>query len=146
MLAHVVVEAAQNVFAAIDQRHLRAKAGENAGKLHRDIAAALDQDALGQLRKMKRFVGGDDVLEAGDLGAMIRLGAGRDQNRLGAHAGAVRQTHGVGILQHGAAFHQRDLEALERGGVGRFQPRDLAILVGDQRRPMKGRAADTVQP
>ena len=47
MLAHVVVEAAQDVLAAIDQRHLDAQPGENAGELHRDIAAALDHDAAG---------------------------------------------------------------------------------------------------
>ena len=48
MVAHVVVEAAQDVVAAIDQRHLGAEAVEDAGELDRDIAAALDQDALRQ--------------------------------------------------------------------------------------------------
>ena len=43
MRAHVIVEAAQDVFAAIDQRHLRAEAGKDPGELHRDIAAALDE-------------------------------------------------------------------------------------------------------
>ena len=49
MLAHVVVEAAQNIVAAIDQRHLGAEPMENAGELDRDIAAALDENALRQL-------------------------------------------------------------------------------------------------
>ena len=51
MLAHVVVEAAQDVVAAIDQRHLGAEPVEDAGELDRDVAAALDQDALRQLRR-----------------------------------------------------------------------------------------------
>ena len=49
MVAHVVVEAAQDLLAAIDQRHLGAEAVEDAGELDRDVAAALDQDALRQL-------------------------------------------------------------------------------------------------
>ena len=67
MLAHVVVEAAQDVVAAIDQRHLGAEPVEDAGELDRDIAAALDQDALGQFLEMERLVRRDDVLEARDL-------------------------------------------------------------------------------
>ena len=50
MLAHVVVEAAQDLLAAIDQRHLGAETVEDVGELDRDVAAALDQDALRQLR------------------------------------------------------------------------------------------------
>ena len=69
MLAHVVVEAAQDVLAAIDQRHLGAEPVEDAGELDRDIAAALDENALRQLLQMERLVRGDDVLEARDLGA-----------------------------------------------------------------------------
>ena len=69
MLAHVVVEAAQDVFAAIDQRHLGAEPVEDAGELDRDVAAALDQDALRQLLEMERLVRRDDMLEAGDIRA-----------------------------------------------------------------------------
>ncbi len=66
MLADVLVEAAQDVVAAIDHGHVGAEAGEDAGKFQRDIAAALDHDALRQLRQMKRLVRGDHVLDAGD--------------------------------------------------------------------------------
>ena len=45
VLAHVVVKTAQDVFAAIDQRHVGAKAGKNAGEFDCDIAAALDHHA-----------------------------------------------------------------------------------------------------
>ena len=80
MLAHVVVEPAQDVVAAIDQRHLGAEPVEDAGKFERDVAAALDENAPGQLRQMKRLVRGDDVLEPGDLGAGIGCPAGGDQD------------------------------------------------------------------
>ena len=128
------------LLAAIDQRHLGAEAVEDAGELHRDVAAALDQDALGQFLQVERLVRRDDVLEAGDLGAEMRRGAGGDQDRLGAHRLAGReQAHGVRVLEHGAALHDRDLGALQIGRVGRLEPGDLAVLVGDQRRPVERR-------
>ena len=80
MLAHVVVEAAQDVFAAIDQRHLGAEAGKDAGEFDRDIAAALDHDAARQLRQMERLVRRDGVLDAGNFVAIARRAAGRDQD------------------------------------------------------------------
>ena len=49
LVAQIVVETAQNVFAAIDERHVGAEPGENAGELDGDVAAALDQHAVGQL-------------------------------------------------------------------------------------------------
>ncbi len=64
VLAHVVVKAAQDVVAAIDERHMRAEPGKNAGELDRDVAAALDHNAARQLRQMKRLVRGDGMLEA----------------------------------------------------------------------------------
>ena len=70
--AQVVVEAAQDVLAAIDQRHLRAEAVEDAGELDRDIAAALHQDALRQLLEVEGLVRGDHVLDARDGRAHMR--------------------------------------------------------------------------
>ena len=46
MRPHVIIETAQDIFAAINDRHVRAKAGKNPGKLQRDIAAALDDDVV----------------------------------------------------------------------------------------------------
>ena len=58
----------------------------------------------------------------------------------GAHRLAGRgEAHGVGVLQHGAALHNRDLRPLQVGRIGRLEPRDLAVLVGDQRRPVEDR-------
>src|SRR6185437_1375403 len=42
VLAYVVIKAAQDVLAAIDERHLAAEAGEDAGELDSDVATALD--------------------------------------------------------------------------------------------------------
>ncbi len=138
MRAHVVVEAAQDVVAAIDQRHLGAEAVEDAGELDRDIAAALDQDALRQLLQMECLVRRDDVLVALDVLAHRRRAAGRDQDMLGAHglAGGA-ELDGVRIEQHRAALDDLDLGAIEIGGVGPLQPVDLLVLVGDQRRPVE---------
>ena len=47
-VANVLVEAAQKLLAAMQERDLAAEAVEDAGELHRDIAAADHQDALRQ--------------------------------------------------------------------------------------------------
>ena len=56
MFTHIIVEPAQDVLAAIDECHLGAEPGEDARELDCDIAAALDQNALGQFGKVKRLV------------------------------------------------------------------------------------------
>ncbi len=66
MGADVLVEAAQDVVAAIDHGDVGAEAGKDAGEFQRDVAAALDHDPLRQLLQVERLVGGDHVLDAGD--------------------------------------------------------------------------------
>ena len=80
MLADVLVKAAQDVVAAIDHGDVGAVAIKDAGEFERDIAAALDHDALRQFGEVKRLVGGDHVLDAGNFGAMVGPAAGRDQD------------------------------------------------------------------
>ncbi len=41
------------------------------------------------------------------------------------------------IGEHGPAFDDLHAGLAERRAIGRFEPRDLAILVGDQRRPIE---------
>ena len=79
-IAQVLVEAAQDLLAAVDERHLRAEAGEDAGELHRDIAAAVDCDARGQPLEVESLIRSDDVLEPRDRVAERRLAARRDQD------------------------------------------------------------------
>ena len=137
---HVVVETTQDVFAAIDQRDLGAEPVEDAGKLDRDVAAALDEDAPGKLVEMEGFVGGNDVFEAGNLGARMRRPSGRDQYMPRAHLGTAReQTDGMSVFQNGATLDDLDFGTLQIGRVGALETRDLAVLVGDQRWPMEAR-------
>jgi len=43
------------------------------------------------------------------------------------------------IFQHGAALDDLDAGALERGGIGEFKARNLAVLVGDEGWPVEPR-------
>ena len=115
MLTHIVVEAAQNVLAAIDQRHVRAEAGENSGEFDRNIAAALDHDAARQFRQVERLVRGNGVLQAGNGIAETRRSAGADQHVSRTDAVAVCQLHRMGIDQHGAVLDDFDAGLFQRG-------------------------------
>src|SRR3546814_9706680 len=61
-VAHVVVEAAQDLRAAVDQRDLAAEAVEDTGEFDRDVAAARNHYALRQLLQVEGVVGGDAML------------------------------------------------------------------------------------
>ena len=80
VLADVLVETAQDVVAAVDHGDVGAEAGENAGEFQRDVAAALDHDALRQFGQMKRLVGGDHMLDSGNGLAVVGRAAGGDQH------------------------------------------------------------------
>ena len=138
MLADVLVETAQDVVAAIDHGHVGAEAGEDAGEFQRDIAAALDHDALRQFGEMKRLVGGDHVLDAGDFAAVVGRAAGRDQDVFRGDLLAGHQPQRVGVFEHRAGLCDARAGLLDIGGVDAFEPRDLLVLVGDQRRPVEG--------
>ena len=96
MRTHIIVEAAQDIVAAIDDRHVGAQAGKDAGEFERDIAAALDDDVLRKLLQMEGLVRGDRVLDAGNRIAIGRRAAGGDQNVGRAHAPAVGKLDAVG--------------------------------------------------
>lgn len=138
--ANVLVETAQDVVTAIDHGDVGAVAGEDAGEFQRDIAAALDHDPLRQLLQMERLVGGDHVLDAGDRGAVVGRAAGGDQDVFcGDLPVVLEQADGVLVLDHRATLDDLRARLLDIRRVGRFQPRDLLVLVGDQRRPVEGR-------
>ncbi len=94
--AQIHVEARQHLAAAIDDRRVDAEAGENAGELDRDIAAAADQDLLRQLLQVERLVGGDAVLVAFERGVRVGPSAGGDQDVLGGDDAAARARAGCG--------------------------------------------------
>ena len=94
----------------------------------------------GSAVEMKRLVRGDRVLDAGDRAAGMRPAAGRDEDVRGAHMRpGAQETDRVRILDHRAALDDLDAGLLEVGAVGRLEPRDLLVLVGDERRPVEGR-------
>ena len=142
MLAHIVIETTQDILAAIDESYLAAEPREHAGELHRDIAATLDDDPLRQRFKMECLVGGDHMLDAGNVVAVIRPAAGCDQDMLGRDPFAGCEFHRPRAVEHRATLDQFDLEALERGRIGRFEAGDFPVLVGDQRRPVEHRLAE----
>jgi hypothetical protein len=62
-VAQILVEAAQDLIAAIDEGRLGAEICEDTCKLDRDIAAAGDDDAPRKLRQVEGLVRGNDVLQ-----------------------------------------------------------------------------------
>ena len=87
-VAHILVEAAQELVAAVQQRDLAAEPGEDAGELDGDIAAADHQDALRQALEMEDLVRGDAELAAGNRRLQGRMGAHRHEDVAGADAGS----------------------------------------------------------
>ena len=65
-IADVLIETAQYLLAAINERNVDSEPVEDVRKLQRDISAACDQDAPGQLVEMKRLVRGDAEIAAGN--------------------------------------------------------------------------------
>ena len=143
MGAHVVVEAAQDVRAAIDQGRLDAQTGEDARELDRDITAACDQDALGQFRQMEGFFGGDGVFDARQVLGLPRAAAGGDQDLFGGEGLVLADNlDGVGVLHHGAAVDQIDARLAQVGGIDARQARDLDVLGLQEGRPVEFRVVE----
>src|SRR5262249_30841878 len=116
--AQVVVEAAQDVFAAVDQRNLGPEPIENGGELDGDIAAALNQDARRQFFQMKRLIRGDDVFEARDRRPHPWRSAGCDQNMARPDLFSGRdETHRMCVFQYGTALDDFNAGTLERRGI-----------------------------
>ena len=126
-LAQFVVEAAQQLRTAIDQRRLHAQAVEDRGELDRDIAAAHHDHRLGQAFKVERLVRSDRKVAARDVGH-LGPGAGGDQDVLRAPDPAgrldlVRAAHHCALAENRyAGVHQQPL-------VNPVQARDFAVLV-----------------
>jgi len=102
-VADIVVKTAQDILAAIDHRDVGAVAGENAGEFERDIAAALDHDALRQFLQVKRLVRRNHMLECRDGLPVIGRAAGRDQHNFRRDGLCHREAKRVGIFEHRAA-------------------------------------------
>ena len=84
-LAQIIVKAAQDFLAAVDERRLGAEAVEDAGEFHGDVAAAGDNHLPRHFGQMEGLVGGDHMLAAGQRGIDIRRAARCDQDVTGRH-------------------------------------------------------------
>ena len=82
-VANVLVEAAQKLVAAMQERDLAAEPVEHARELHRDIAAADDQDPLRQGLEVEDLVRRDGEFAAGNRRLERRMGADRHQDDSG---------------------------------------------------------------
>jgi len=135
------IEAAQDVVAAIDLGHLGAEPGRRCRRTRPRCSRRLGSRRVAAAARDEGLVGRDHVLDAGDRRSEIGRRAGRDQDVPGAHPGSGRlETHRMGVFQDGAALDDLDARALERRRIGQFEPGDLAILVGDQRCPVRSSA------
>src|SRR5439155_21039226 len=109
--------------ATIDHGDVGAEAREDAGELQRDVTAALDHDPLRQPGQVKRLVGGDHVLDAGNRSAVIGRAAGGDQNVFcGDLFVVLEQADGVLVLDHGTGLHDLRTRLLDIRSVDRLQP------------------------
>ncbi|MNU53444.1 hypothetical protein D3C71_424770 [compost metagenome] len=105
-LAHVVVEAGEQVGAAVQLRHLGAQAVEDRCELAGDVAAAHHQQALGERVEVEHRVGGHDVFAAWNLGHEGRAAGGHQQVARG--VALAFDFHRVRIDQLGPAGDERD--------------------------------------
>ncbi len=138
--AHVVVEAAQDLLAAVELRDLRAEALEDRGELARDVAAADDDEAARKLGQVEDLVRRDRELAAGNV-RRGRPAAGRDQDLRGA-VGLAVDRHRIRPGEPGPAVDQRDAGVAEQPVVDVVEARDLDRAVALQHLPVEHRRRD----
>src|SRR5262245_45441477 len=79
------------------------------------------------------------MADAGDLG-QDRTPAGRDQDEARSQAAVARlHDQSMAVDQFGATQHGLHARLLKQRAIDAFKPRDLVILVGNQRGPMQRR-------
>ncbi|MNL57146.1 hypothetical protein D3C87_1806860 [compost metagenome] len=108
---------------------------EDPGELDRNVATAHHQHPLGQLFEEERLVGTDRVFVPRNLWN-LRPAAGSNQNVLGGEALAVELDR-IRVNDLGVTFMQGHTAIDQQVAIDAIQAIDLAILVGDQRRPIK---------
>ncbi|ABA48398.1 hypothetical protein BURPS1710b_0499 [Burkholderia pseudomallei 1710b] len=132
---HVVVEAAQDLLAAIEQVDIDAEPVEDARELDRDVAAADDRDPLRQLGQLERLARRDRVLDAGNR-RQHRPRACRDGDVPGGDTPA-RDVDRMRADERRAPRMDLDARLVQQIDVDTAQARDLAVLRLDERRPRK---------
>ena len=77
------------------------------------------------------------MFDAGNGRPVIWGAAGRDQYIVGPHGLAGGEPERVRILEHRTGLDDMGAGFFDIGRIGRLQPCDLLILVGDQGRPVE---------
>ena len=80
------------------------------------------------------------MFESRNMRSQMGCGARSDQDSAGTHSLSARQeAHCLRVFDNCAASRQHDLGAIEGTDIGRFQPGDLPVLVGNEPRPAEDR-------
>src|SRR5688572_29235906 len=132
MIAQIVIEAAQDLLAAIDHDRLDAETVEDAGELDRDIAAADDANTPRQAFQMKGLVRGDGELAPLEVQRHERRSTGGDEHISGGDPASVRKGKGVTVLEDRPRHDELGPGAFEIADIGLVEPVDLLVLVGDE--------------
>ena len=120
--AHIFIETAQDVVAAIDQRHLGSEPGEDAREFDGDVTAAGDDDALWKALQIEGLVRGDGMFDAGQSGKIGPPTSG-DEDMLCLDKPIVgKEAHRMGVFEHGAGFYHRDAGLFLRREIGGLKP------------------------
>ncbi len=136
-LAQPHIEPAQHPLAAIDQRHLRPEARENRRELHSDISAARHHDPPRLFLEIEHFVRRDYMFHTRQCRIDVGQPTRRDQNGLGSHGPPGGKPHRLRPRHRHPLIENRNARTLLATAVKPFEPRDLAILRGDQSRPVE---------
>ena len=133
-LPNVHIEAPQRQRLAIDQIDLCTECREDAGELHRDIAAAKDRDALGHGGQVEGVVGNDALIGARNVQPR-GVAAGGDDDALGRHALAA-DIQGMWIDEHRSSIEDGCAGVVQQAAIDAVQPGDLPVLGGKQLGPV----------
>ena len=133
----VIIEAAQDLFAAIKLDDVGAEAVEDGRELAGDVAAAYDHQPGRKDWQVKHLVGRHHMLAPDDL-RHLRPATGSDQNAFGTKL-LITDHNGVGIKQGGPTAHHMHLR--QQPFVDAIQPQDFPGAVGLQRLPVESRVA-----
>src|ERR1700746_3349184 len=134
MRPYVGVETAENVLAAIHQSDRAAEAREDTSELHHSKSAPPHHDRSRKPSELEHVIGGDRKFDAGNRIARMRPTAGRDEHVRGAHkiSGGLK-AHRTAVIERYPRFDVFHAGTVEISGVGGFKPRDLPVLVREQR-------------
>jgi hypothetical protein len=135
--ARLAIEAAEDLCAAVELRHLDPEAVEDAGEFAGDVAAADDQQALGKLFEVEDVVRHHPEMVVGHP-RPLGPPAGGDQDVLGGEGRPVREPHGVRIVERRALVEGGHARPLQKLSVDALKAVELGVQVTAEPRPVEG--------